>query len=325
VDAGLGVGAEERTEKLPRALVVVNADDFGRSEEVVAAVIRAHDRGILTSASLMVTGEAADAAVRAARERPGLGVGLHLTLLRGRAVLPPEEIPHLVDHQGCFSGNAFSAGCRYFFGRAARSELAREIRAQFEAFAATGLPLSHVDGHHHLHLHPTVFALLLPLARDFEARAVRVNVADELLFSLRLDPRRPLLKLGWKITFSLLGLHCRRRLWRWPVGAADRVYGLMQSGNLTAAYLERLFARLGGAGAGSSGRSGPAALPAAAAGASVPRPPVIEIFCHPSLRAESGALGPNPGDLEALLSPRTEEAARAAGVVLTTYSLAFPL
>ena len=73
----------------PRRLIV-NADDFGRSESINLAVVRAHREGILTSASLMVNESAADQAVRLARENPKLGVGLHLTLICGAAALPPE-------------------------------------------------------------------------------------------------------------------------------------------------------------------------------------------------------------------------------------------
>ena len=61
------------------------------------------------------------------------------------------------------------AGVRFLFHPAARRELAREIRAQFEAFRATGLPLDHVNAHNHMHLHPTVMDLLVETGRDFGA------------------------------------------------------------------------------------------------------------------------------------------------------------
>ena len=131
-------------------------------------------------------------------------MGLHVVVLGGRATLPSAAIPHLVDADGRFPRSAFATGVRYFFSGRARKELAREMRAQFEAFGKTGLRLSHVDGHHHMHLHPTVFALLLPLAREYGARGIRVAVADELWFSLRGDAAHFRLKLGWKIAFFFL-------------------------------------------------------------------------------------------------------------------------
>ena len=73
--------------------LIVNADDFGRSSSINAAVIRAHRDGILTTASLMMNEPACDEAAELARENPRLGVGLHLTLLMGHAALPQSQIP----------------------------------------------------------------------------------------------------------------------------------------------------------------------------------------------------------------------------------------
>jgi hopanoid biosynthesis associated protein HpnK len=316
------------TPREPAVRLIVNADDFGRTTEINAAVVQAHDAGIVTSASLMVAAPVAIEAVALARERPTLAVGLHVVVLGGKAILPPEAIPHLVDADGRFPRQAFAAGVRYFFSTAAREELAREMRAQFEAFRETGLLLSHVDGHHHMHLHPTVFALLLPLAREYGARGVRVSVADELLFSLRGDAAHLWLKTGWKIVFFFLAANARRLARHRPVPAADRVYGLMQTGHVTEDYLVRLFERVAGAPAGRPTGSGARARgrvrdqtrdlrnPGAV--------PVVEIFCHPSLRCESEHLGPNPGDLAALVSPVVADSVLKYQLELTTYPAAFP-
>src|SRR5580658_1696400 len=95
----------------PRRLIV-NADDFGRSQSINLAVLRAYREGILTTASLMVNEPAADEAVRLARENPKLGVGLHLALVCGAAALPRERIPDLTGLDGRFSDNPAAAGWR---------------------------------------------------------------------------------------------------------------------------------------------------------------------------------------------------------------------
>src|SRR5271167_461114 len=141
--------------------LIVNADDFGLSHSVNEAVIRARGEGILTTASLMVNERGFDEAVKLAKENPQLGVGLHLTLLMGHSALPPEKIPNLVNARGEFSGKPVATGFRYFFERDLREQLRAEIHAQFEKFHATGLPLDHVNGHLHLHLHPVVFQILM--------------------------------------------------------------------------------------------------------------------------------------------------------------------
>src|SRR4051812_20999413 len=125
----------------PIRRLVVNADDFGRSHSINRAVIEAHQRGILTTASLMVNGPAADEAVALAREHPCLGVGLHLTLSHGTSALPPSEIPDLVDSNQNFSNDAPRAGFRYFANKRCHPQLEREIAAQFDRFKATRLPL----------------------------------------------------------------------------------------------------------------------------------------------------------------------------------------
>ena len=138
----------------PNRRLIVNADDFGLSQSVNEAVIRAHRDGILTSASLMVNEPGCGEAVKLARENPRLGVGLHLTLLMGHSALPPGKIPDLVNTRGEFSNSPVGAGMSYFFKHSLREQLRAEIHAQFEKFRATGLPLDHVNGHLHLHLHP---------------------------------------------------------------------------------------------------------------------------------------------------------------------------
>jgi hopanoid biosynthesis associated protein HpnK len=115
----------------------------------------------------------ADAVARA-RDCPGLAVGLHLVLADGPSVLPPRLIPDLVDASGRFGARMVRDGFRFFCLPRVRRQLALEIRAQFEAFAATGLALDHVNAHKHFHLHPTVLSLMLEIGRDHGLAAVRL-------------------------------------------------------------------------------------------------------------------------------------------------------
>jgi len=154
--------------------LIVTADDFGLHPAVNEAVELAHRDGVLTAASLMVGAPAAADAVARAQRLPRLRVGLHLVLADGAAVLPRAAIPALVDAEGRFGDRMARDGVRFFFLPAVRRQLAAEIRAQFEAYAATGLPLDHVNAHKHFHLHPTVLSLILSIGRDYGLRAVRL-------------------------------------------------------------------------------------------------------------------------------------------------------
>jgi hopanoid biosynthesis associated protein HpnK len=159
--------------------LIVTADDFGAAVEVNQAVERAHRDGILSAASLMVSGAAANDAVQRARTMPHLRVGLHLVLVEGKPVLPANTVPDLVDSSGHFRTDMARAGAAMFFRPKVRAQLAAEIEAQFAAFAATGLRLDHVNAHKHFHLHPTIAALVVKTAAAHGVKGARVPLEPQ--------------------------------------------------------------------------------------------------------------------------------------------------
>jgi hopanoid biosynthesis associated protein HpnK len=154
--------------------VILTADDFGAAPEVNEAVERAHRNGVLRAASLMVGAPASVDAIERARTMPRLAVGLHVVLVHGRPVLPASKIPDLVDERGDFQTDLVKAGVRFFFRPGIRAQLSAEIRAQFERFAQTGLALDHADAQSHMHVHPTIFGLIVRIGREYGLRAVRI-------------------------------------------------------------------------------------------------------------------------------------------------------
>lgn len=199
-----------------RPRLIVTADDFGLHEAVNEAVERGYREGVLRAASLMVTAPAAADAVARARHLPGLAVGMHLVLADGSAALPPSQIPDLVDGEGRFRGHMVANGVRFFFLPHVRRQLGAEIRAQFEAFAATGLSLDHVNAHKHFHLHPTILSLLLSIGRDYGLRAVRL-------------PAEP---GAWPWLSPWLVALMHRRLHREGMRHNDHVFGIRHSGGM---------------------------------------------------------------------------------------------
>jgi chitin disaccharide deacetylase len=219
--------------------VVFTADDFGLSESVNEAVERAHRDGILNAASLMVAGPAAADAVRRARALPSLRVGLHLVVIEGPAVLPVTVIPDLVDAAGQFPSDQFRLGVRYFFRPHVRRQLAAEIRAQFAAFAATGLTLDHANAHKHMHLHPTTGRLMIDIGRDFGLRAVRVPA----------EPPGVLARCGTVVGLGGRALYHWSKLLRRQVRAAgmittDHCFGMAWTGHMTGDRMRCLLAEL---------------------------------------------------------------------------------
>jgi hopanoid biosynthesis associated protein HpnK len=219
--------------------IFFTADDFGLTTSVNEAVERAHRVGILDAASLMVAGPAAADAVRRARALPNLRVGLHLVVIEGPAVLPPAEIPDLVDDNGVFSSGQLRFGINYAVRPHIRRQLAAEIRAQFAAFAATGLRLGHADAHKHMHLHPVVGRLMLEIGREFGLPRVRVPS----------EPPAVLARCGTRVGFGAHALYHWTRLLRRQVRAAgvattDHCFGIAWSGHMTQQRLRRLLAAL---------------------------------------------------------------------------------
>ncbi|HXV00679.1 MAG TPA: hopanoid biosynthesis-associated protein HpnK [Caulobacteraceae bacterium] len=216
--------------------LVITADDFGAAPAVNEAVEIAHRDGVLSAASLMVAGPAAADAVERARRLPDLRVGLHLVLTDGRPVLPAEQVRRLTGRDGRFSDRMAAAGARMFFDPRARRELAAEIDAQFAAFAATGLPLDHVNGHKHFQLHPTIARLIGEIGARYGLRAMRVPV--EPLASLALaDPAAP---SRGDTVMSWWAKRSQRAVRRSGLLTPDWVFGLRWSGAMTAPRLAGL-------------------------------------------------------------------------------------
>jgi chitin disaccharide deacetylase len=209
----------------------------------------------LTAASLMAGEPWAGDAVARAKRLPGLRVGLHLVLVEGRPVLPPEQVPDLVDGDGVFRRNMVRAGVNFFFRPAVRRQLAAEIEAQFQAFAATGLALDHVNAHKHFHLHPTIAGLMLDIGRRHGAKAMRVPLEPvAVLSAIEAGPRRgagpgpdPSPDPSLDPSPGIIGLgarRLRRRLRRAGMTTPDQVFGLAWSGAMTAPRLAGILARL---------------------------------------------------------------------------------
>jgi chitin disaccharide deacetylase len=241
----------------------------------------------------MVTAPAAADAVARARRLTSLRVGLHLVLIDGSPVLPPEQLSGLVQPDGRFDDRQMRAGLRFFLMPGVRRRLAAEIRAQFEAFRATGLALDHVNAHKHMHLHPTVARLLIEIGRDYGMCAVRLPAepADALrrAFPGEHIPRQP-------PGFAVAAL--RRRLRRVGVAMNDQVFGIAWSG----AMVEERILGL---------------LPYLPAG-------VSELYCHPAAERSPALAAAMPGyrnteELAALLSPRVRRRVEELGISLVSY------
>jgi len=183
----------------------------------------------------MVGAPAVVDAVRRAKTMPGLRVGLHLVVIEGAATLPRDQVPDLVDERGWFPSDQLRLGIRYFFYRHVRRQLAAEIRAQYAAFAATGLELDHANAHKHMHLHPTVGAMMIGIGREFRLPAIRIPAEPPEVMAAAGTP----VGVGDRALYRFTGL-LRRRARRAGLATNDHCFGLAWSGHMTAERLLRL-------------------------------------------------------------------------------------
>jgi len=276
--------------------LIVTADDFGLDYSVNEAVASAAQSGVLTAASLMVGAPATDEAVRIAHSLPCLRVGLHLVLTEGWPVLGPRSIPDLVGADGKFADRMVLDSIRYCGSARIRRQLRDEIRAQFEAFARTGLKLDHVNAHKHFHVHPGILRDILTIGRDFGMQALRVP-DEPLWFAASVNRSNylsaPLLGPWLRIM--------RHQIRKSGIACNDRVFGVACTGQLDEETMLAILDRL-------------------------PQG-VTEIYLHPAQTARpiSAAMSGyrHAEELAALLSPKVRAAVGASQAACGGYSDAF--
>ncbi len=184
----------------------MNADDFGFTRDVNSGIIHAHNEGILTSATLMATGDAFEDAVRLARDTPSLDVGCHLVLVQGRSLITGEALPSSVADAIL----AVSTG---------RIDAYAELRVQIQRILSAGVNPTHLDTHKHTHIWPAVFRVVVRLAREFRIPYVR----------LPFDATVPLMRIPCE-----LARECYSRMARnSDVKMTDHFLGFRLTGSLT--------------------------------------------------------------------------------------------
>jgi len=273
--------------------LIVNADDFGLTPGVNRGIIRAFQEGIVTSTSLLVTGNAFEDAVALARQNVELDAGLHLALVEERAVLGREVLSTLVDETGRFPKTSTEFFRRVLLGRISWDEVEREIAAQIARFQKTGLRLSHIDSHQHIHMFPPLLRIVKRLTRTMDSVWIR-NSAGPWRKAPRVTPARWLQQLGLNLTsLSARGLHGRQQM-------PDGMLGFGVSGCLTRFALEQTLQKI------------PDGL--------------YELICHPGendpdMQTRYGHWGYHwAEELDALTAPETRAVLDDIGIGLTTFA-----
>jgi predicted glycoside hydrolase/deacetylase ChbG (UPF0249 family) len=214
--------------------LIVNADDFGRSEAVNTGIVEAFRRGILTSVSIVAMGAAFESAVELAREHEGLGIGIHLVLDEHEPALPPSKILSLVGSDGRFR----SRGQQFMKMTAdprMREDAFREWDAQIKKVLASGIKLEHIDGHGHCHAHPRAAGVVVALAERYGIGHVRLPVE-----AVGWRPERTsAARFASKLMLNSFAL-CSKRLWDGKLEFPENFYGFSEGGHVTGSLVRRV-------------------------------------------------------------------------------------
>jgi chitin disaccharide deacetylase len=223
--------------------LIINADDFGLTSGVNRAILELHEAGVLTSTTLMAKAGATDEALKMALAMPSLGVGCHVVLVDGVPVLPPQQIPSLIDGKtGCFPATLTAFLARLFTGRIRTVDIEAEAAAQIGRLKSGGLPLTHIDTHKHTHMFPQVLQPLLRAARAAGIHAVRNPFEPE--WSVRATPRASLARAGEVFALRRLGPFFRRLIARENFHTTDGTIAVVGTGTLDSGTVRSLLQQL---------------------------------------------------------------------------------
>lgn len=198
--------------------VIFNADDFGISRGVNAAVLETHRRGILNAASLMVNQKYALEAVNAAQSIPTLELGLHVNLTNEKPAADFQKIPLLVGADGQFkNGFVKLLLLSFLHPYALRQQVEIEVEAQVLKARQMGVKLSHLDSHRHVHMIPVLFDAFENVRRKYQIPRIRI-INECALLTLRTNKSWRFLLDGGLLKYLLL------RFFAFLNGARSKTY-----------------------------------------------------------------------------------------------------
>jgi chitin disaccharide deacetylase len=274
--------------------LIINADDFGLCSSVNQAVAQAHTNGVLTSATIMANMPAADAAVKLAKQMPGLGVGVHLNLFKGQPLSKDGVVNCLLNADGNFAYSPAKLSLLSVCRRKIRNAIRTELAAQIQWVIDNGLKPTHLDSHKHIHSFPVIFPIVCGLARQFEIAAIRFTLEPKQLLAMPW----PLPSEGGRKRAKAIRIMAKiNRIQNSAFLKTDALLGVAHMGKIDVNFFKAL------------------ALYNSAATA--------EVMTHPGLDDDmenrKSGLHQRKGELAALCSERTKQYLKNAGIKLVHY------
>jgi predicted glycoside hydrolase/deacetylase ChbG (UPF0249 family) len=206
--------------------LIVTADDFGITTSVNNGIARAYADGIVSYLNLLPSGDAFAEAVSLAREMDIHEAGAHLSLTETKPVSGTSAATNLVDKDGRFCRNHKVLLTRLFLGRIREREVYDELRAQLAAAVNTGIRITCLSGHEHIHMVPRLLKIFIRLAKDYRIPSIRYPHGD-----------RPLTKFDIagiyrKAVLGFLSSGMKKELDRSRISTTDHFAGLVGAGRM---------------------------------------------------------------------------------------------
>jgi len=272
--------------------LIVAADDFGLTKSVNEGIVRSHEEGIVTSLNFLPSGEAFEDAVRLAKEIGLKEAGAHLALTETRSVSAPSRISSLVDADGNFYRGHASFFLKFISGAIDLDQVYVEWKAQMDKARATGIKITNLSSHEHIHMLPALLSILISLAKEYGIPAIRYPHAD------RSIGRGGIKALCKGLTLLCLEGEMGRKLKSSGMAAPEHFLGFLDSGGITENVLLRMISNL--------------------------EDGTTELVCHPGFLGrevlERYRFHKNSeGELFALTSPRVKKLADEKEISLVSY------
>lgn len=225
--------------------LIINADDFGLTSGINRAIVEAHQRGVVTAATLMANGRAFEEAAKLAPTVPQLSVGCHVVLVDGEPLLPAPQIPTLVAADGPrqhFRNSIAEVAAAALRGRIDPAQVEAEATAQMRKLQSSGLTLSHFDTHKHAHMFPAILRPLLRAARACGVRALRNPFAPMKPLAFAHLLRRPRLWKRYSEVTALRRLldNFRSAVQEEQMLTTDGTFGIVATGALDGQLFEAI-------------------------------------------------------------------------------------
>lgn len=214
--------------------IIINADDFGMNEYVNDAIILGHKNGIITSTSLVASGDNFNDAIKLANQNPNLGIGIHSTLIGGLKPLSNvKDVPSLVNENGVFFDSHTEFIKRVYSKKINFNEVYHELDLQFKKILSSNLNITHVDGHQHLHILPEVLPIIFALMKQYNINKIRIPKESYTFLNNNYSLGRIIGKCG----LSYLSEKARKKAKSLSFASPRYFWGMMNGGNMTEANM----------------------------------------------------------------------------------------